>query len=566
MLTTDDIKILIKKYALQNAVKYNKLPQAGSVMGKVMASPELRSKAREVNSLIGEVLEEINGMPPASWEQELERLAPELIAELREKKEPDKGLPPLNIKGRLVMRFAPNPNGPPTIGSSRGIIVNSEYTKKYDGKFIIRFDDTDPATKRPMLEAYDWYLDDCEWLGAKPDEVVIASDRILKYYEVAQQLIEKGSAYVCFCEQEEFKALKDVKKACPHRDEETGKNLAYWKKMISGEFKEQEAVLRIKTDIAHKDPAIRDWVAFRIIKTPHPRPEVGGKYNVWPLLDFEGAVEDHLLGTTLIIRGKDLADSEIRQRYVYKYMDWKYPETMHWGRVQIHEFGKLSTSGLKKAISEGTYTGWDDPRLPTIRALRRRGIRSEALRKFMIELGLGETDISLSLDTLYAENRKIVDPVANRYFFVWAPVELEVEGAEPKVAKAPFHPSRGEMREIPVGTKVLICQSDVDNLKEGERLRLKDLYNIQVTGLSPLTARFIGTDMDLVKKEKGRIIHWAPPDGQKVRVLSPDGEYSGIGERGLEKELDKVVQFERFGFVRIDSVRDDEVLAYYTHK
>ncbi|MCZ7405043.1 MAG: glutamate--tRNA ligase family protein, partial [Candidatus Methanoperedens sp.] len=320
------------------------------------------------------------------------------------------------------------------------------------------------------------------------------------------------------------------------------------------------------TDIAHKDPAIRDWVAFRIIKTPHPRPQVGDKYVAWPLLDFEGAVEDHLLGTTLIIRGKDLTDSETRQRYVYKYMGWTYPETMHWGRVQIHEFGKLSTSGLKKAIAEGTYTGWDDPRVPTIRALRRRGIRAEALRKFMIDLGLGETDISLSLDTLYAENRKLIDPVSNRYFFVWNPVELEIEGAEPKVAKAPLHPAKKEMREIPVGTKVLVCRSDVDILREGERLRLKDLYNIEITGISPLKAKFIGTDMDLVKKEKARIIHWAPPDGLKVRVLSPDGEYTGIGERGIEKEPDKVVQFERFGFVRIDSVSVDGVVAYFTHK
>jgi len=566
MLTTDDIKTLIKKYALQNAVKYNKLPQAGPVMGKVMAAPELRTRAKEVNSLIAEVLDEINKMSPDLWEHELDKIAPELNAELKEKKEPDKGLPALDIKGSLVMRFAPNPNGPPTIGSSRGIVVNSEYTKKYNGKFIVRFDDTDPATKRPMLEAYDWYLDDCKWLGAKPDEVVIASDRIPKYYEVAEQLIKKGGAYVCFCEQEEFKALKDAKKACPHREEHPEKNLVSWKKMLSGEYEEQEAVLRIKTDIAHKDPAIRDWVAFRIIKTPHPRPEVGDKYTTWPLLDFEGAVEDHLLGTTLIIRGKDLTDSETRQRYVYKYMGWKYPETMHWGRVQIHEFGKLSTSGLKKAIADGTYTGWDDPRVPTIRALRRRGIRPEALRKFMVELGLGETDISLSLDTLYAENRKIVDPIANRYFFVWNPVELEIEGGEARVAKAPLHPSRGGIREIPAGTKVLICKGDVENLKEGERLRLKDLYNIQITGLSPLSARFIGTDMDLVKKEKARIIHWAPADGQKVRVLSPDGEYSGIGERGIEKELDRVVQFERFGFVRIDSVKEDEVVAYYTHK
>ncbi|MCX9025845.1 MAG: glutamate--tRNA ligase [Candidatus Methanoperedens sp.] len=566
MLTTDDIKLLIKKYALQNAVKYNKLPQAGAVMGKVMAAPELRSRAKEVNLLIEEALSEINKMPPDSWEKELNSIAPELIAELKEKKEPDKGLPPLELKGALVMRFAPNPNGPPTIGSARGIVVNSEYTKKYHGKLIIRFDDTDPATKRPMLEAYDWYLDDCEWLGAKPDEVIIASDRIAKYYEIAEELIKKGGAYVCFCEQEAFKALKDAKKPCPHRDEAVEKNLVSWKKMLSGGYEEQEAVLRIKTDIAHKDPAIRDWVAFRIIKTPHPRPQVADKYVAWPLLDFEGAVEDHLLGTTLIIRGKDLTDSETRQRYVYKYMGWTYPETMHWGRVQIHEFGKLSTSGLKKAIAEGTYTGWDDPRVPTIRALRRRGIRAEALRKFMIDLGLGETDISLSLDTLYAENRKLIDPVSNRYFFVWNPVELEIEGAEPKVAKAPLHPAKKEMREIPVGTKVLVCRSDVDILKEGERLRLKDLYNIEITGISPLRAKFIGTDMDLVKKDKARIIHWAPPDGLKVRVLSPDGEYTGIGERGIEKELDKVVQFERFGFVRIDSVGEDGVVAYFTHK
>ncbi len=562
-MQTEEIKLLIRKYALQNAVKYNKIPQAGPVMGKVMATPELRSQAREVSSLMEEVLGEIKAMPPDSWEKELENLAPELVSELKEKKEPQQGLPPLEINGALVMRFAPNPNGPPTIGSARGIVVNSEYTKRYHGKLIIRFDDTDPATKRPMLEAYDWYLEDCEWLGAKPDEIVIASDRIPRYYEVAEELIQKDGAYVCFCEQEAFKALKDAKRACPHREQGTQRNLEYWHGMISGKYEEQEAVLRIKTDIQHKDPAIRDWVAFRIIKMPHPR--VGDRYKVWPLLDFEGAVEDHLLGTTHIIRGKDLADSEKRQRYIYEYMGWTYPKTLHWGRVQIHEFGKLSTSGLKKAIAEGKYTGWDDPRVPTIRALRRRGIKAEALRKFMIELGLGETDISLSLDTLYAENRKFIDPVANRYFFVWNPVELEIEGAEPKVAKAPLHPAKREMREIPVGKKVLVCQSDVDALTVGERLRLKDLYNIEITSISPLKAKFIGTDMELVKKEKARIIHWVPPDGLKVKVLAPEGEYSGICESGIEKELDKVVQFERFGFVRIDSV-DGEVVAYFTHK
>ncbi len=566
MPTTEEIKLIIKKFALQNAVKYDKTPQAGAVMGKVMAQPELRSKAKEIIVLVNEVLVEIDRMTPEAREEELNKLAPELIAELSEKKEPEKGLPPLEIDGPLVMRFAPNPNGPPTLGSARGIVVNSEYTKKYKGKLIIRFDDTDPATKRPMLEAYTWYLEDCEWLGAKPDEVVIASDRMERYYEVAEQLLKNGGAYVCFCAQETFKALKDAKSECPHRNESVEKNLESWKKMVSGEYKEQEAVLRIKTDITHKDPALRDWVAFRIIKTPHPRPEVLDKYCVWPLLDFEGGVEDHLLGTTLIIRGKDLIDSEKRQKYVYDHMGWTYPRTTHWGRVQIHEFGKLSTSGIKKAITEGQYTGWDDPRLPTIRAIKRRGILPEALRKFMLDLGLGETDISLSLDTLYAENRKIIDPIANRYFFVWDPVELEIEGAEPRIAKAPLHPTRGGFREIPAGTTVFITGNDADSLKNGERLRLKDLYNIEVTCISPPRAKFIGTDMDLVKKEKARIIHWVPLDGLKVRVLSPDREFIGVGERGMEREVDKVVQFERFGFVRIDSAKGDGVVAYFTHK
>jgi len=368
---------------------------------------------------------------------------------------------------------------------------------------------------------------------------------------------------VCFCEQEEFKNLKDAKRACPHREQGVEKNIGYWKKMLAGDYGEHEAVLRIKTDITHKDPAIRDWVAFRIIRTPHPR--VGDKYVVWPLLDFESAIEDHLCETTHIIRGKDLRDSEERQKYIYRYMGWTYPKTLHWGRVKILEFGKLSTSGLKKAIAEGVYTGWDDPRVPTIRAIRRRGIQPEALRKYMLDLGMGETDISMSMDGIYAENRKLVEPMSNRYFFVWDPVELEIEHAPSVVSKPPLHPSdsRG-VREIQVDGRVLVCRDDVARLEPGARLRLKDLYNIEVTCMEPLRARFIGADIDTVKREKLRIIHWAPVDGIAVRVLSPDGEFKGIGENGIRNELHRIVQFERFGFVRIDSI-NREVVAYFTH-
>ena len=555
---------LIEKYALQNAVKYKAAPKAGAVMGKLMGEhPELRSRAKEVSPLVAEVLAEVEKTSPEEWQKRLEAIAPELLSELSEKKEPDKGLPALEgAEGGVVMRFAPNPNGPPTLGSARGIIVNSEYVKKYGGKFIIRFDDTDPVKKRPMPEAYGWYLEDCAWLGARPDLVITASERVEQYYPIAEELIRRGGAYVCGCPQAAFKEHKDKGIECQHRSQSVEDNLELWKGMLDGTVAEGEAVLRVKTDMHHKDPAIRDWPAFRIVTAPHPL--VGDKYRVWPLLDFESAVEDHLLGTTHIIRGKDLADSGSRQRYLYQHLGWQYPRVVHWGRIKIHQFGSFSTSKLRKAIEAGEYSGWDDPRVPTVRAMRCRGIRAEALRKFMIDLGVGETDISISMDSIYAENRKIIDPQANRRFFVWDPVELEIEGDVPAVAHAPLHPTaeRG-VRRIPAGNKLFICKSDLDALKVGDIIRLKDLCNVEILSLEPARGSFAGKDMG----KRTKIIHWAPANGLPVKVMRPDGVDEGIGERGIVDDMKNVVQFERYGFVRINFSRIGEpIVAYFAHR
>ncbi len=472
----EEIRELIEKYALQNAVKYRAAPDAGSVMGKLMGGhPELRARAKEVSPLVKEVLADVSKSSPEEWQKRLEAIAPELLAELSVRKEPDKGLPALDgAEKGVVMRFAPNPNGPPTLGSARGIIINSEYVKRYGGKFLIRFDDTDPVKKRPMPEAYGWYLEDCAWLQAVPDQVITASERVPLYYEVAEELIRKGGAYVCGCEQLVFKEHKDKGIACEHREQSVELNLELWKKMLDGRLAEGQAVLRVKTDMSYKDPAIRDWAAFRIVTAPHPL--VGTKYRVWPLLDFESAVEDHLLGTTHILRGKDLADSESRQMYLYRHLGWTYPRVIHWGRIKIHQFGSFSTSKLRRAIEAGEYTGWDDPRVPTVRAMRCRGIQAEALRKFMIELGVGETDISISMDSIYAENRKLIDAEANRYFFVWQPVALEIEGDAPPFGRAPLHPTidRG-YREIPGGNRVFICKSDLEGLKVGDKIQAEGL-------------------------------------------------------------------------------------------
>jgi len=443
------------------------------------------------------------------------------------------------------------------------VVVNSEYVKKYDGKFILRFDDTDPRVKRPLIEAYDWIKEDCEWLGAKVDEVVIASERFEKYYEIAEELINLGKAYVCCCEQEKIKRLKDAGKPCECREKEGA--LGLWKKMLAGEFEEKTATLRIKTDLANPDPALRDWIAFRIIKENHPR--AGDKYCVWPMLDFEGAVEDHMLGVTHIIRGKDLADSGKRQQYLYDYLGWTYPKTLHWGRLRMAESGKFSTSEMKKGIEEGTYSGWDDPKLPTIRALTKRGITSDAIRNFMIDLGLSEADIEVSVENLYAENRKLLDHSANRYFFVEDPVEVELTCVPQKTVRLALHPrdkprgARESILEEGGKATILLSKKDADEIEDGEQVKLIGLDVIEIKKES---SSLVGSCVGGKAKKK---LQWVTKDAIETEVVKADGIHTGFCENACRNlKVGDVVQLERYGFSRIDEKTDDKIVVYYGHK
>ncbi|MEM2727181.1 MAG: glutamate--tRNA ligase [Archaeoglobaceae archaeon] len=549
------MKELIMKYIAINSAKYGK-PDEKAVIGKVIAeNPDLKLKVKEVIQHVKDCIKEFESLS----EEEKRQLISKYALEEKKKIEKEYKLPPLPKAepGKVVMRFAPNPNGPPTLGSARGIIINGEYCKDYKGKYIIRFDDTDPKTKRPILEAYDWYLEDIDWLGYKPDEVIYASKRIHLYYDYAKKLIELGGAYTCFCKKEEFKKYRDSGIACSHRSSSVEENLEVWEKMLEGAYDEGEVVLRIKTDIAHKDPAVRDWVAFRIIYTPHPL--VGDKYCVYPMLDFESAIEDYLCKTTHILRGKDLRDSELRQRYIYDYFGWEYPITIHWGRVNVLEFGKLSTSLIRREIEAGNYSNWDDPRLPTVRALRRRGITAEAIRRFYLALGLSESEVNVSMKSLYAENRKIVDAIANRYFFVADPVKIEIEGLpEEKRIEIPKNPSANDKRILIGERSVYVSREDFEKLK-GENVRLKDFCNV----ILDEKAKFVS--YELLEAKKGRnIIHWLPKSQVKKCKVLGDKLWEGYVEKGVEMEIGKVVQFERFGFCKIEEV-NEEVLAIYTH-
>ena len=560
----DDPRELLFLCALQNAVKHGGVPQAGAVIGMVMgAHPELRQRAKEVSAFAKDAIADVASLTAEERVATLRIRAPEMFASLSEKHEHKKVLPDLeDAEKGVVMRFAPNPSGPLHIGHARAAALNDAYVKQYGGRYILRIEDTDP--KRVDPEAYEMVAGDLEWLGLGITETVTQSGRLTLYYDLCMQLIERGGAYVCTCDNEHFRELKQAKTACPCRDQSREKNLELWQKMLDHGFREGEASVRIKTDLSNPDPAMRDFPAFRILDAPpHPRVQA----HVYPLMNFSVVADDHLLGVTHVIRGKDHIANTRRQRYIYDHFGWKVPIYRHYGRMGI-EGVVLSTSQMRLGIKEGTYTGWDDIRLGTLRALARRGISPEAVKNAMLAIGIGDTDISFSWDNLYAENRKIVDPVANRYFFVPDPVTVTIGGAPKHTAHAMLHPgdaARGT-RTLQFDGTVLLPRNEIT--EPVSMIRLKDLFNVRVAwdnGTPSFT--FAGDSLADARAAKARIIQWLPAqDTLPCTLITQDGEITGACEPLVRNDAGRVVQFERVGFVKIDSVDEAGVRAYFTHK
>ena len=541
-----DEEAIVRKYALQNAVFYDGKATVGAVMGKVMAeNPGMRSKAKEVAALAKKIVDEVNASSPEEQRKALEGIAPELL--VRESRPKDFGLPELDgAAGGVRMRVAPNPSGPLHLGHSRMAILNDEYVRRYGGACINRFEDTDPA--RIDASAYDSIPEDLEWLGVTIHETIIQSDRFESYYAVARELLESGNAYVCTCPPDDWRELKSKKAPCPHRELPVSGQTDMYEKMFDGTYGPEEASVVVKTDLQHPNPALRDFVALRIDDTPHAR--TGTKYRVYPLMNLSVAVDDHATELTHVLRGKDHLNNTYRQEYIFDYMGWSKPEYIHYGRVSIED-AQLSTSKMSAGIAAGQYSGWDDPQLGTLAALRRRGIAPEAIRRYWVETGIKEVDIEFSWKTLYSFNKDVVDDAAGRYFFVSDPVRFKLVDFPDVTAKAPLHPAHPDRgtRDIGVSSDSAIHISRSDVPGSNGRLRLKDLCNVIVEGDS---LRYDGNDL-AVLKEGVPIVHWAPNDSVDAEVLMPDGQVrNGLAEPMLASAGGTVVQLERFGFVRVE--------------
>ncbi len=357
-------------------------------------------------------------------------------------------------------------------------------------------EDTNPDKIDP--NAYDMIPEDLEWLGVKVHETVVQSDRFELYYDIARQLINMGKAYVCTCPAEDWRALKEKGQPCPHHDEDVATTMEKFEKMLAGIMRRRRPSSWSRRTCTTRT-AIRDFVGLRIVKsTPHPLK--GDRYCLYPMMNFSVAIDDHFLGLTHVLRGKDHLNNTQRQAYLFQYFGWKVPHYTHYGLVSVPD-AILKTSTVGKGIKTGEYSGWDDVRLGTVRALAKRGFRPEAIRNYWVDCGIKETDVEFSWDNIYAYNKAIVDKTANRYFFVWDPVPLQICGVNELHAKAPRHPDHPELgnREFQLNSPIIIhvVEKDLNAAMEAGKVRLKDLGNVEFRSGKAL---YQGNDLSSLRK------------------------------------------------------------------
>ena len=382
-----DFEKKVKAYALKNAIAYNGKANPGSVISSLFHEGLKKSEVQKYAKEISKIVEEINKLPSEEQEKEFSNLKSNISE--RDHREGLQEIP--NASKGVTMRFAPSASGPWHIGHAITVCLSALYVKKYGGKLYIRIEDTNP--ENIYKPAYKMMEDEANWLlkGIKK-EIVIQSDRMDLYYKYIKKLISKDSAYVCECSGDDFREFVAKKKNCPCRKLKIKENKERWQKMLSKKgYSEGEAVLRFKSlnGMKDKNPAMRDFPLARINLTKHPLKE--NKYRVWPLMNLAVSVDDIEMKMTHIIRGKDHRDNAKRQEMIYKILGKKFPWVFFIGKIKFKDL-VLSTTQIKQDIEKGKYSSWEDPNLPTIASLKKRGYKPEAFWKFAEQIGLSEVD------------------------------------------------------------------------------------------------------------------------------------------------------------------------------
>ena len=561
-----EIAELVRKYAVKNAVDYNGKAAFGSVFSKVISKIGKNPDMEELKSLVSKVVSEVNGMTPEQRASEYKKYESEFESEYSEKVKKT-GSPNLQLEGaeigNFATRFAPEPSGYLHLGHAKVIFLEQEQAAMYKGKVFLYFDDTNPEKEKQ--EFVDLLKKDVAWLGVHFDKEYYASDNIEKVYEYARKLIEQGRAYVCTCDPETIKKYRFEGTTCPHTRNPESESMAMFQEMLDGEYDEGKAVLRFKGDMASENTAMRDPTLMRIKMSTHYRQ--GDKYLVWPTYDFNTPIMDSMHGVTDAMRSKEYELRDSLYSEILRALNLRIPR-MHYEARLVIKGTVTSKRKINELINSGVIDGYDDPRLATIAALRRRGVVPEAIKKFVLKYGMSMSDSVANISDLLLENRKILDPTAKRLFFVADPTKLELGGLTRTRVSLKLHPG-GNLgtREYEVGNTFYISGSDANELDDGSSIRLKELADIKITSISKNAIHGSAVEKDSKESKK---VQWVS-EGNYVpcEVVMP-GEMFDENENQMSDSLKvvegfvesyadnlqerEVVQFERFGFVVFDGV------------
>ena len=495
----------IRKFALKNALDFGKA-NPNAVLGKILAEePSLKSEMWTTRETVERVVGEVNGLGREKIASEFEKYEDEFAK--REKETAEKSASPKMelagaASGKFETRVPPEPGGYIHIGNAKQAILSQEFAKIYNGKIFLYFDDSNPEKCRQ--EYVEAIRKDYEWLGLKFDGEYYASDYILKLYELIRGLIIRRKAYVCNCSLERMKEYRFSGKECEHRKKGEKENLAKFEEMLAGKVADGAAILRYRGDMKSLNTTMRDPVLARVKHLSHYR--LGDKYSVWPTYDMTTPVIDSLRGMTDTIR--DANWNELRGE-----LDRSILEDLGLRVYRIHLEGRFKIEGnttskreVRKLIKDGVIGSWDDPRLVTIRALRRRGIRPEAIRSFVLRFGMSVASATVNESMLLAENKKLIDPIAKHLFFVADPVKLIVNDAHETKVKLRLHPANErDFREYSTGTTFYISKEDASAIKTGEFVGLKDLMTVVVASKGKDA---IQADAATTTTQRDKILQW----------------------------------------------------------
>lgn len=542
----------IRRIALANAVEHGGKAEANSVLGKMIAAdPSVKAKIRELMPEIQRIVAEVNSM-------DAERQAAALGPGAHKKeaaKEEEGGLPELPgaKKGKVVTAFPPEPSKYPHLGHAKSALVNYEYAKMYNGKFVLRFEDSNPDIAKK--EYYDAILEGLKWLGIKWDSLDYLSDHMDEYYAAIERLIKSRDAYVCLCDQEKIKSLRSEGFGCEHRVSPVQTNMDLWKKML-GSMEQGGATVRMKIDMSHANTTLRDPSIARIIDKPHPRTKK--KYRVWPMYDLGTSMLDAWEKVTHRVRTKEFELRKELQDHILSALGFKPPYITEIGRFEVKD---AVTQGreIREGIERKIFLGWDDPRLLTLVALRRRGFTPEAIRNFLMSTGVTKNESVYEWQVIESFNRKVIDPVSERYFAVMDPVKCRIEGLPKGKISVPVMPGAKKTREIAVKTDEVFLEREDESSMKDMRAGLMFLCTANLGEVK----RFVSKD---VAQETPKI-HWVPGPGAKIRVVMPDGTTkTGVAEAAVRKlKVGQSVQFYRVGFCRVDKAGKEPVF-YFSHK